>query len=177
MLAKYIFAGFGGQGILLMGYALSYTAMRENKFTTFLPSYGAEVRGGTANCTIVISDEEIASPVASMPDIAVVLNTPSLLRFENVVRSGGMFLINTSLVKVNVRRQDVKHFGIPATEIAEELGNTKITNMVMLGAFIKKTKIISLTTLINSLKDILPEHQHKFIDINAQAIKKGYEYL
>lgn len=177
MLVKIVFAGFGGQGVLLMGYALSYVAMKEDKYVTFLPSYGAEVRGGTANCTISISDEEIASPVASSPDMAVVLNTPSLLRFQNQVKSGGEFFINSSLVKEDIKRKDIKNYKIPATEIAEKLGNIKIANMVILGAFLKKTNFVSLNTLINSLKDILPSHQHKFIEINKKAIKEGFEYF
>lgn len=175
MLTKIIFAGFGGQGVLLMGYAFSYAIMMDGKFVTFLPSYGAEVRGGTANCTVVISDEEIASPVASSPDIVVALNTPSLLRFQNQVKDGGVFFINTGLTQERPKRPDVKYYEIPATEIAEKLGNVKITNMVMLGAFLKKTKLVPVETLIKSLKDILPPHQHKFIPLNEKAIIEGYK--
>ena len=122
MLDKIVFAGFGGQGVLLAGYALSYAAMSEGKYVTYLPSYGAEQRGGTANCTISISDEEIASPVASAPDCAVIMNQPSLIRFRNQVAPAGKLLLNTTLVSGRVERDDVKVFLIPATKIAEDLG-------------------------------------------------------
>lgn len=177
MLVKIVFAGFGGQGVLLMGYALSYAVMKENKYVTFLPAYGAEVRGGTANCTVSISDEEIASPVASSPDIAVVLNTPSLLRFQNSVKAGGEFFLNSSLIKENLKRKDITVYKIPATEIAEKIGNIKVTNMVMLGAFLKKKKFVLIDKMIDLMEEIFPNSSSKLIEINKRAIKEGFEYL
>jgi 2-oxoglutarate ferredoxin oxidoreductase subunit gamma len=177
MLVKIVFAGFGGQGVLLMGYLFSYVAMKENKFVTFLPSYGAEVRGGTAKCTVSISDEEIASPVASSPDIVVVLNNPSFLKFQPTVKPGGEIFLNSTLVKENVKRKDILIYKIPATEIAKNLGNIKTTNMVMLGAFLKKKNFVSLENLINSVEEILSSQSPKIIEINKKAIREGFEYF
>ena len=178
MLNKAIFAGFGGQGILLMGYALAYTAMLEDKEVTFLPSYGAEMRGGTANCTVAISEEEIASPVASAPEYIVVMNAPSLLRFQNQVKSGGTMLLNSALVKNDPSRDDVTVYRVPASEIAEEMGNIRVANMIMLGAFLKVTNMASLEILSSRvLKEVFPEEKKGLIDINKTALQKGYDFL
>ena len=125
MLIKTIFAGFGGQGILLMGYALAYAAMKEDKHVTYLPSYGAEVRGGTANCTVCIGDEEIASPIASSPNFLVIMNAPSMDRFQNRLRKGGICLVNASLVNKESSRNDIEVCGVPAVDIAEALGDIR----------------------------------------------------
>ncbi len=125
MLFKAIFAGFGGQGVLSMGLNLAQAALLEGKSLTYLPAYGAEMRGGTANCTVAISDEEIASPVASSPDFLVAMNEPSLTRFQNQVQSGGLFFINSSLIETAVSRGDVDVIEVPANDMAEELGNLK----------------------------------------------------
>jgi hypothetical protein len=122
--AKTIFSGFGGQGVLMMGYVLATSGMHEDKHVTYLPSYGAEVRGGTANCTVTVSDEPIASPVASFPDLAVLMNTPSLIRFEGGVRSGGTVFLNSDLVDVRPKRRDIEVVSIPVNSIAGRLGNT-----------------------------------------------------
>lgn len=132
MLIKTVFAGFGGQGVLSMGLNLAQAAMMEGKNVTYLPSYGAEVRGGTANCTVVISNEEIASPVASAPEFVVAMNKPSLVRFQNQIQSGGVLLINSSLIEAEISRGDIDIVKVPAGEIADKLDSPKSANMVML---------------------------------------------
>ena len=174
MLIKTIFAGFGGQGVLSMGLNLAQAAMLEGKFVTYLPSYGAEVRGGTANCTVAISDEEIASPVASSPEFIIALNQPSLVRFQNQIQSGGVFFINSSLVEAEISRGDVDIISVPANKIAEELGSARSANMVMLGAFTKKSNLVSLSSVIDGLKDALKNKQ-KLIAINKKALTEGYD--
>lgn len=174
MLIKTIFAGFGGQGVLSMGLSLTQSAMLEGKNVTYLPSYGAEVRGGTANCTVAISDEDIASPVASSPEFIVVMNQPSLVRFQNQVQSGGVLLVNSSLVEADISRGDIDVVSVPANAIAEELGSPRSANMVMLGAFTKKSNLVSLSSVIEELKNTLKNKQ-KLIAINKKALTAGYE--
>jgi len=174
MLVKTIFAGFGGQGVLSMGLNLAQAAMLEGKNVTYLPSYGAEVRGGTANCTVAISDEDIASPVASSPDFVVVMNQPSLVRFQNQIQSGGLLFINSSLIEAEISRGDIDIISVPANRIAEEMGSPRSANMVMLGAFAKKSNLVSLSSVIEELKDTLKNKQ-KLITINKKALTVGYE--
>lgn len=174
MLIKSIFAGFGGQGVLSMGLNLTQAAMLEGKYVTYLPSYGAEVRGGTANCTIAVSDEEIASPVASSPDFVVAMNQPSMLRFQNQVQSGGLLFINSSLVEADVLRGDIELVKVPANKIAEDMANARSANMVMLGAFTKKTNLVTLSSIIDGLAQIL-KNKKDLIAINEKALRAGYE--
>ncbi len=176
MLIKTIFAGFGGQGVLSMGLNLAQAAMMEDKFVTYLPAYGAEVRGGTANCTVAISDEEIASPVASAPEFVVVMNQPSLLRFQNQVQSGGVLLVNSSLVEADVTRGDVEVIKIPANDVAERLGNPRAANMVMLGALIKKSNLVSLDSIIEGLRASL-KGKRDLIGGNEAALKAGFDLV
>ena len=176
MLIKTVFAGFGGQGVLSMGLNLTQAAMMEGKNVTYLPSYGAEVRGGTANCTVVISDEEIASPVASAPEFVVAMNKPSMVRFQNQIQSGGVLLINSTLIDAEISRGDVDVVRVPAGEIAEKLGSPKSANMVMLGAFIKKSNLVSLSTVIEELKNTLKKKE-KLIAINEKALRAGYDLV
>lgn len=174
MLIKTIFAGFGGQGVLSMGLNLAQAAMMEGKEVTYLPSYGAEVRGGTANCTVTVSDEEIASPVASSPEFVVALNQPSLVRFQNQIQSGGLFFINSSITEARTTRGDIELVEVPASEMAEEMKNPKGVNTVMMGAFIKKTNLVSLDSLMKSLEDSFKK-KPKLIDINKKALKMGFD--
>ncbi len=174
MLIKTIFAGFGGQGVLSMGLNLAQAAMAEGKEVTYLPSYGAEVRGGTANCTVTISDEEIASPVASSPEFVVALNQPSLVRFQNQIQSGGIFLINSSITEAKTTRGDIELLEVPASEMAEKMGNPKGVNTVMLGAFIKKSNLVLLDSLLKGLEDSFKK-KPKLIDINKKALKMGFD--
>jgi 2-oxoglutarate ferredoxin oxidoreductase subunit gamma len=174
MLIKTIFSGFGGQGVISMGLSLAQAAMLEDKYVTYLPAYGAEVRGGTANCTVAISDEEIASPVASSPEFLVVMNQPSLLRFQNSVETGGVIFTNSSLVGVEVLRGDIEVIKVAANKIAEELGNARSANMVMLGAFARISNLVSLDTLVKVMKITLGKKK-KLLDINTKAVLTGYE--
>ena len=157
-----------------MGLNLAEAAMLEAKNVTYLPSYGAEVRGGTANCTVVISDDEIASPVASAPEFVIAMNQPSAVRFQNQIQSGGLFFINSSLVESDLSRGDINVISVPANGIAEKLGSPRSANMVMLGAFIRKSGLVSLDSLINALKSTLGKKQ-KLVAINEKALKAGYE--
>lgn len=176
MLIKTIFSGFGGQGVILMGYLLATGGMHEGKNVTCLPSYGAEVRGGTANCTVVISNEEIASPVASEPDYAVVMNTPSMVLFQNQVQSGGILFVNSSLIEIRPIRGDLEIVEIPLNELAKQLGGNKATNIIMLGAFIRKTGLVSVETMNQVLKDHFGNRPGLY-KINKGALTLGYEYI
>ena len=174
MLIKTIFAGFGGQGVISMGLNLAQAAMMEGKNVIYLPSYGPEVRGGTANCTVDISDEEIASPVASAPDFVVAMNQPSLDKFQNQIASGGLLFINSSLVEAEISRGDIEVFKVEASSIAEKIGSLKSANMVMLGALIKKSNLISISTLIEILENTLKK-KGKLIAVNKEALMAGYD--
>jgi len=173
MLIKTIFAGFGGQGVLSMGLNLAQAAMAEGKNVTYLPSYGVEVRGGTANCTVAISDEEIASPVASAPEFLVAMNKPSVLRFQNQIESGGVIFINSTLVESEISRGDIEVIRVAAGEIADKLGSPKSANMVMLGAFVKKSNIVSISAIIEEFKNTL-KNKEKLIAVNEKALMAGY---
>jgi len=176
MLIKTIISGFGGQGVLFMGYCLAMAAMENDYFTTYLPSYGPEVRGGTANCTVVVSDETIASPVASEPAYVVAMNNPSLARFQNnLVKSGSLFL-NADMVDLEPNRKDVQYFRVPAVSIADRIGNPKGMNVVMLGAFIRRTELFSLRTMEKALQKIVKEKNPKMVEPNMKALHAGFQY-
>jgi 2-oxoglutarate ferredoxin oxidoreductase subunit gamma len=175
MLNKIFMAGFGGQGVIVGAKLLAYAAMKEGKEVTHFPSYGAEMRGGTCNCAVVISDKPIASPVFSNPDIAIVLNKPSKIKYETEVVKNGNIIINSSLVDEKTCRNDVKCSYVPASEIAEKLGSVKITNMVVLGSVAKMTSIVKLESLIESLKEVFPNINEKLLDLNTKALKQGYD--
>jgi 2-oxoglutarate ferredoxin oxidoreductase subunit gamma len=171
-----IMAGFGGQGITMMGQLLAYAGMKEGKNVVWFPSYGPEMRGGTANCTVIVSDDEIGSPIATEPDAVVVLNQPSLEKFEPMVRKGGFVIINSSMIPIESARADCTVVYVPGNEIAQRLGNLRITNMVMLGAYLASTRCVPMETAKECLKDVLPIRHHKLIPINSQAIDIGAEY-
>ncbi len=177
MLIKAVFSGFGGQGVIMMGYFLATAGMYEGKNVTCLPSYGAEVRGGTANCTVAISTEEIASPVASEPDFAVFMNNPALLLFQNQVQSGGTIFLNSSMIDSRPIRGDLEIFEIPVNDLVKPLHEDRVANMVMLGAFIKKSALVSLETIYHVLKDTFTNRNPAIIKLNKQALLVGYDYL
>jgi 2-oxoglutarate ferredoxin oxidoreductase subunit gamma len=177
MLTKTIFAGFGGQGVLMMGYSYAHAAMNSGFEVTYLPSYGAEVRGGTANCTVAVSDEEIASPIASEPDCLVVMNIPSLYTFQNRIASGGIFFLNSSIIQSRPTRSDVEIYEIPAGKIAGELGNPRVQNVVIMGAYMKKTGLVSPETYLKSLKGIMGEKKRSVMEVNRKAFTAGYEMI
>jgi 2-oxoglutarate ferredoxin oxidoreductase subunit gamma len=174
---KTIFSGFGGQGVMMMGYVLATSGMYEDKHVTYLPSYGAEVRGGTANCTVTVSDEPIASPVASFPEFAILMNTPSVMKFEGGVKAGGAVFLNSDLVELRPKRSDIQVVAIPANSIAERLGNARGANMVMMGAFVQKTGLVSLKSVIKSMKSIFETKGSKVHKMNTLAIKEGAAFV
>lgn len=175
MTTKTIMAGFGGQGVVLMGTLLTYTAMIEGKHTTFFPSYGAEMRGGTANCSVIVSDREIASPIVNQPDCVVAMNIASLNKFESRVKPGGIIFVNSSLIDKKVDRDDVTEIRVAANEIAEDLGNARAANMVMLGGVAKKTGVVNLESLGGCLEKVLSERGMPLLDLNKKALKRGFE--
>lgn len=177
MTTRTIFSGFGGQGVLSMGFTLANAAMLEGKYVTYLPSYGVEVRGGTANCTVVVSDEEIASPVASEPEFVVAMNQPSFNRFQNILQSGGLLCVNASLVDIAAARSDIEILAIPTSELAEKLGTIKVANMIILGALIKASNIISFDAMIKNLAELLGEGRSKLIKLNKEALEMGFNYV
>lgn len=177
MLIRTIFSGFGGQGVLSMGYTVANTAMLEGKYVTYLPSYGVEVRGGTANCTVVVSDEEIASPVASEPEFVLAMNQPSFMRFQSILQSGGLICVNSSIVNTSNARGDIEVVAVPTTELAEKLGTIKVANMIMLGAFIKASSIVSFDFLMKHMAEILGEGKSKLTKINREALQLGFDYV
>ncbi len=162
---------------MLFGKILAYAGMTEGKYVTYLPSYGAEVRGGTAHCNVIISSEEIASPVIGSPDTAVVMNHPSLLKFEPRVKKAGLLIVNSSLILHSPKREDIEIISLPATEIADEVGNIQVANMVVLGCYLTKKNVIKIDTIIDSLKKVLPKHRHSLLEINKKAILTGAEFL
>ena len=173
MTNKMIFAGFGGQGVLLMGFLTALTAMRQGKNVTYLPAYGAEVRGGTANCTVVISDEEIASPVASNPDFVIVMNNPSLVRFANMIAPGGTLLINSSLVHGEIKRDDVTVVPVPLNELAHELGENRSANVIMVGALAQATGVLTIEALKEALAETGLGKKPKVLELNRRALEVG----
>lgn len=173
MIEKVIMAGFGGQGIMSIGQMLAYAGMSENKSVTWLPSYGPEMRGGTANCHVIVSDRDVASPVVNEASAAIIMNKPSLFKFQKQVGKDGFLLINSSLIDVKSDSSDVHTYYIPANEIALELGNIKIANMVMLGAFINLTKVVSMDAVIEALKKVLGKAKANLVSINIEALMKG----
>ena len=145
-------AGFGGQGVMSMGQLIAYAGMKEGKFVSWLPSYGPEQRGGTANCAVVVSEEQVGSPLVSRPTIAIVLNNPSYEKFEPMVRAGGLLVVNSSLISKVSARTDIRVLNIDATDKANELGNPKVANMILLGAFLEETGTLSDDSILEALK-------------------------
>jgi 2-oxoglutarate ferredoxin oxidoreductase subunit gamma len=168
-----IFSGFGGQGVLFSGQLLAYAGMAEGLYVTWIPSYGPEMRGGTANCTVIVSEEEIGAPVVLNPSVAVVFNGPSMDKYEPLVRPGGFLLVNGSLVEREHTREDVRVVVIPAGDIAAELGNVRMANMVLLGALVTLTGIVNLETVKRQLDEHLSSRQRKWLAPNNIALDRG----
>lgn len=173
MQTEFIIAGFGGQGVLFAGQVLAYAAM-DNGFTvTWIPSYGPEMRGGTANCTVIISDVEIGSPLVRNPRAAIVLNLPSLDKYESVITPGGSLVANASLINRDPVRSDVKNVFLPANAIAEALGDKRLTNMVALGAMLTCQPVLPLAAIEKALDDHLPARHKKLLPVNYEALRQG----
>ena len=173
MVLTNIFAGFGGQGVLLIGQLIAYAGMYEGRNVSWLPSYGPEMRGGTANCSVVVSDDPIASPVLSMADCVIAMNTPSLEKFEANVNPGGKLCINSSIIEKKATRTDIDVYYVPCNEIADQLGNPKVLNMAMLGAFLEATNVVKVDSVLDALLYKLGEKKAKLIPLNRQAIEMG----
>lgn len=176
MIIRTTFAGFGGQGVLLMGYVLSHGAMHKGLNVTYFPSYGAEMRGGTANCTVTLSDKKIASPVASNPDIVVAMNFPSLQKFESTVMKGGTVFLNASLFEEKPSRTDIEVVSVPTLELAREAGSERGGNMVMIGTVCAKTGMLSLDDTIKGMQAAL-KGKDKFFGQNQKAIERGFAFI
>jgi 2-oxoglutarate ferredoxin oxidoreductase subunit gamma len=172
MTEKIIIAGSGGQGVMLLGKVLADAAMRENKFVTWLPAYGAEVRGGTAHCTVIISDSEIGSPCVDKADSLIILNAPSLERFKGRLTGKGLLILNSSMVSEGGGAKATVMYH-PFTDIAIGLGNIKVANMVALGCFITKKKIVSAKTVLKVFEDMAPQGKKELIEVNTKALGKG----
>jgi len=176
MQTEVIISGFGGQGALYAGQVLAYAAMDEGKQVTWIPSYGPEMRGGTANCTVVVSDEEIGSPTVKHPKAVLALNLPSLDKYENMIAPGGCLVVNESMVNRKPERTDIRVVILPANEIAREIGNERATNMVMLGALLANMDILPIKALEKALKNHTAQRLQKFVEMNIQALRRGAEY-
>lgn len=170
-----IMAGTGGQGMMIMGQLLAYAAVKEDHHVVWFPSYGPEARGGTADCTVIISSEEIGSPISVHPDSLVGMHPSLFNKFQKNVKKGGRLFINSSLSEPFVLRDDCQVYAVPANTLAEEIGNIRAANMIMLGAYIGATKIVKLESLLESLAKVLPVHRHKFIELNEKALKTGIQ--
>lgn len=175
MVEEVIFAGFGGQGVLSMGQVLAYSGMIENREVCWMPSYGPEMRGGTANCIVTVSSSDISSPIIGTFDTVVALNQPSLDKFEKAVKPGGTLIYDSTNIIDPPQRDDIDIVPIPASEEAVKLKNTKIMNMIVLGAFLAKRDTVKIETVLKALKQVLPERHHHLIPLNEQALQRGQE--
>lgn len=169
-----LIAGFGGQGVILIGQLLGYAATAAGKSATFYPAYGAEQRGGTANCTVVIADEEVGSPVVTQLDVVIVMNEPSLVRFESWVKPGGTIIVNSSLVSQKVARTDIKAVYVAANEMADKIGSDKSANMIMLGTYLAVSKALPKEAVLSTMKDKLASKAN-LLPLNESAINAGME--
>jgi 2-oxoglutarate ferredoxin oxidoreductase subunit gamma len=176
MQTEIIISGFGGQGALFAGQLLAYTGLDHGLHVTWFPSYGPEMRGGTAHCTVILSDEEIGSPVVKNPSAAIVMNIPSLEKYEPLVAEGGVLVVNTSLVDREPTREDIDTIQVPANEIAEELGEIRLSNLVLTGALMERLGVLTIEQIGSSLGVHIPEHRRNLLEANLEALSLGAEY-
>ena len=177
MKKEIIISGFGGQGVLSMGKILAYAALMEDKEVTWMPAYGPEQRGGTANVTLIVSDDFISSPILSHYDTAIVLNQPSLIKFEKTIKPGGTLIYDPYGIQEPPTRKDINIYTIEATEAAIELHNVKAFNMVVLGGLLKIQPLVKTENVLKALKKTLPERLHHLLPVNEEAIKKGMNII
>lgn len=177
MFEAILIAGFGGQGVLSTGQLLAQAGMVEGRHVAWIPSYGPEMRGGTANCGITISSEPISSPVVSEPTVLIAMNRPSLEKFEDSVVKNGIIFVNRSLIDIKATRKDVRVYYLPANELAEELGNSKVANNIILGALIELTGVVTPSAVEKSLMEVLPPHRHSMIPLNLKALEAGASFV
>jgi len=171
-----LIAGFGGQGILFSGKFLAYEGLLEQKEVSWLPSYGPEMRGGTANCSIIISDTKVGSPIVNEPDILIAMNAPSLEKYEPATVSGGKIFVDSSLIEKKVEKKDVEAYYIPATKLALDNNLKGLANMIMLGLMIKKTGVMPFENVERTLKKVIPAKKANMLELNIKAIELGYNY-
>jgi 2-oxoglutarate ferredoxin oxidoreductase subunit gamma len=176
MTQEIIMSGFGGQGVMLMGQLLTYAGMIEEKNVSWIPSYGPEMRGGTANCSVIISDDPIGAPIVSEPNAVVAMNLPSIGKFEPALQPGGVMIINSSLVNKGASRADIKSYEVPANDIAVELGNVKVANMVILGALVAASNAVKGESLVQAFAKVFAK-KPQLLSINEQAIQRGMEFV
>lgn len=171
-----VIAGFGGQGLLFSGKVLAYAGLLEGRELSWLPSYGPEMRGGTANCNVILSDAPVGSPIVNAPNVLMVMNNPSLEKYENAVQPGGKIFLDSALITRAVTRTDVEVYAIPATKMAIEMGAPGLANMILLGALIEKTGCIREESLADALHKVIPARKADLFDRNMQAIALGKDY-
>lgn len=174
MTHEILISGFGGQGILFAGKLLAYAAMLEEKYVSWLPSYGPEMRGGTANCSVIISDEPVSCPLVTNPSILVAMNGPSLDKFEQNVIADGKIFIDSSLISQEFTRTDTQNFAIPSTKMADDLKATKLANMVLLGKVVKETNVLPFDSILKALQKTVPASKQAMLEINQKALETGY---
>ncbi len=177
MPTEIVIAGFGGQGVLFAGQVLAYAAMDTGREVTWIPSYGPEMRGGTASCTVIIADEEIGSPLVRNPLAALVMNLPSLEKSEPLVQPGGVLVSNASLINRRPARSDLNVSHLPANEIAESVGDRRLTNMVMTGALLAHLPVLTLEAVMTALEGHLPERHRRLLPSNRKALEAGYDFV
>ena len=171
-----LIAGFGGQGVLFAGKFLAYKGLVQNKNVSWLPSYGPEMRGGTANCSVIISDMPVGSPIIEKPDILVAMNLPSLQKFVDAVVPGGKIIIDSTLIEAKVERTDVEVFYIPATQMAKDAGYATLANMILTGKLLKETDAVTYEGNKETLESFIPAKKANLIDVNCQALQAGYDF-
>ncbi len=171
-----LIAGFGGQGVLFAGKCLAYNGLTEGKQVSWLPSYGPEMRGGTASCSVILSDSPVGSPIVSNPNVLIALNLPSLDKYEPAAVPGAKIFVESSLIERKVQRDDVEAFYIPATKMATDLGTPTLANMVILGKMIKETGVVGFDAIENGLKKVIPAKKADMLELNLKALKAGYDY-
>src|SRR5690554_1727217 len=177
MKEEIVMAGFGGQGIMSIGRLLAYAGMKKDYEVSWMPSYGPEMRGGTANCTVIVSSKRIPSPISSRPDSIIVMNLPSLEKFAPTVKPGGIIFLNSSLISEEPGRDDLEVYRLPCNKIANEIGSTRVASMVALGAYLQRKKIVDMEIVKNSLEAVFPKRRHNLIPINIEALDRGADLV
>ena len=177
MMNQILIAGFGGQGVLFAGKFLAYKGLIEGKQVSWLPSYGPEMRGGTANCSVIVGDEPIGSPIVNAPNTLVAMNLPSLQKYENAVVPGGLILVDSTLIAEQVTRTDVRVCYVPATKLANDSGFATLANMILMGKLLKESEDMSFDFTEDALKKVIPARKMDLLDVNLQALKTGYDFV
>ena len=177
MTSEVIMAGFGGQGLLFSGKVLAYAGLLENRELSWLPSYGPEMRGGTCNCSVILSDDPVGSPIIAHPNVLMVMNTPSLDKYEEAVAAGGTVFVDSSLISRKVERKDVNVVYIPATQMAKDMDAVSLANMIILGAIVEKLGCVKGDTVVDALKHVISARKANLLDLNLKAVEVGREFV